>query len=131
MRWASRGHPTDEAHPLSPLGDKTANMLRLLHVHCPGQPTTAHRWFALEITGRPGRAASRRTKPARAVRQYDAGIEAATAAMTPASLLLRGGQAAYLLSASIRRSVSSSTLPVLGSSRAASWSLSSALVRPS
>jgi len=37
----------------------------------------------------------------------------------------------YLLSASTRRSISSSTLPVLGSPRLASWSLSSALVRPS
>jgi hypothetical protein len=55
-------------------------------------------------------------KPARAVRQYDAGIEAAAAATTPASSLSRGGPAAYLLSASIRRLVSSSTLPVLGTS---------------
>ncbi len=53
------------------------------------------------------------------------------AATTPASSLLRGGQAAYLVSASTRRSMSSSTLPVLGRSRAASWSLSSALVWPS
>ena len=37
----------------------------------------------------------------------------------------------YLLSASTRRSISASTLPVFGSSRLASWSLSSALVRPS
>ena len=41
------------------------------------------------------------------------------------------GQASYLLSASTRRSMSSSTLPDLGSCRPASWSLSSALVRPS
>ena len=48
---------------------------------------------------------------------------------------LRGGgagrRAAYLLSASIRRSMRLSTLPVLGRSRPASRSLSSALVRPS
>ena len=53
------------------------------------------------------------------------------AATTPASSLLRGGQAAYSVSSSIRRSMSSSTLPVLGRSRWVSWSLSSALVRPS
>jgi hypothetical protein len=66
-------------------------------------------------------------EPARAVKQYGAGIEAAAAATTPASSLLRGGQAAYLLSASIRRPVNSPALPVLGRSRAARWSLSSAL----
>ena len=42
-----------------------------------------------------------------------------------------GRRVAYLLSASIRRSMRSSTLPVLGRFRPASWSLSSALVRPS
>ena len=46
-------------------------------------------------------------------------------------LMVAGGQAAYLLSSSIRRSMSSSMLPVLGRSRAASWSLSSVLVWPS
>jgi hypothetical protein len=43
----------------------------------------------------------------------------------------RGGQRDYLLSASTRRSTSSSTLPVLGRWRWSSRSLSSALVRPS
>ena len=41
------------------------------------------------------------------------------------------GQRDYLLSASTRRSTSSSTLPVLGRLRWSSRSLSSALVRPS
>ena len=41
------------------------------------------------------------------------------------------GQTSYLLSASARRSMSSSRLPDLGSCRLASWSLSAALVRPS
>src|SRR5512142_1571383 len=40
----------------------------------------------------------------------------------------RGGQRDYLLSASTRRSMSSSTLPVLGRSRLSRRSLSSALV---
>jgi len=43
----------------------------------------------------------------------------------------RGGQRGYLLSASTRRSTSSSTFPVLGRWRWSSRSLSSALVRPS
>ena len=43
----------------------------------------------------------------------------------------RGGLAGYLPSASTRRSMSSSTLPVFGRSRLSSRSLSSALVRPS
>jgi hypothetical protein len=43
----------------------------------------------------------------------------------------QGGPGDYLLSASTRRSTSSSTVPVLGRLRLSSWSLSSALVRPS
>ena len=68
--------------------------------------------------------------PQGAVKQYDAGIEAATVLRRHRRPHCYCG-AAYLVSALIRRSVSSSTLPVLGRSRSASWSLSSALVRPS
>jgi len=65
-----------------------------------------------------------------AVIQQSAGIGSSNCSGTGVSGAGRG-QASYLLSASTRRSMSSSTLPDLGSCRPASWSLSSALVRPS
>ena len=66
----------------------------------------------------------------RAVIQQSAGIGSSDCSGTGVPGAGRG-QASYLLSASTRRSMSSSTLPDLGSCRLASWSLSSALVRPS
>jgi hypothetical protein len=66
----------------------------------------------------------------RAVIQQSAGIRSSDCSGTGVPGAGRG-QASYLLSASTRRSMSSSTLPDLGSCRPASWSLSSALVRPS
>ena len=66
-------------------------------------------------------------------RQRDSTTPVPEAASAPGTGVLGvgRGQAYYLLSASTRRSMSSSTLPDLGSCRLASWSLSSALVRPS
>jgi hypothetical protein len=66
-------------------------------------------------------------------RQRDSTTPVPEAASAPGTGVLGvgRGQACYLLSASTRRSMSSSTLPDLGSCRLASWSLSSALVKPS
>ena len=61
--------------------------------------------------------------------QHDAGTGSSGCSRYRRPRCCDRGQTSYLLSASARRSMSSSTLPDLGNCRLASWPLSSALVR--